>query len=217
MTGHPDLEERLTAAMRTAADAVTPPVGELVRGARARGVLRRRTRSRLTVGLAAGVGVVAAAGLAITPHLVGGPAATTPSAAVPSSVPGPAGTCAGMVQDGPLPSWAGAGFSNPQGGGTPYVVGVSGNIAAILFVPLSSPEAKDHANKVLWVSRADPGFHPLLIDATLAGTSTVVHRSLSGVGPSYVDLPKAGCWHLQLSWDDGQQHDSLDLVYSAPS
>jgi hypothetical protein len=221
MTSDVDFEGRLAELMQASAQAITPPVEHLVRAARQRGAAVRRRRARVVVGAAAGVGVVAAAGIAIAPrldHRSAGSASSvgtsSPSAASGAVAPG---SCAGMVRTGPLPSWASGGFGNPQAGGTPYVVGVSGKIAAILFVPLSSPEAKDHGNKVLWVSRADPGFHPLVIDATLAGTSAVVHRTLTGVGPSYVDLPKAGCWHLQLSWDGGRQHDSLDLVYSAPS
>jgi hypothetical protein len=33
-------------------------------------------------------------------------------------------------------------------------------------------------------------------------------------GPSIIDLPKPGCWHLTLQW--GENSDTLNLVYLAP-
>ena len=32
-------------------------------------------------------------------------------------------------------------------------------------------------------------------------------------GPSIVDMPQAGCWHLDLSW--GGRTDSIDLEWVA--
>ena len=123
-----------------------------------------------------------------------------------------------MVRHDALPTWANTGFSDPTGGGIPWVPGASGKIVAIEFVQLSAPEAKDHANKVLWVSRVpSTSATPLKILGTLDGTSQQYGMTVeSGPGPSYVNMPRAGCWHLALSWDEGRQTDSLDLVFSKP-
>jgi hypothetical protein len=119
-----------------------------------------------------------------------------------------------------LPEWAWAGFSNPESGGVPWVMGSQGNILGVLFgQPLSAPEAKDHSNKILWVTplEQDP-LAPLVVDAVKDGTTQVVRRTIeNGPGPSYLDLPTPGCWHLDLSWDGGKHRDSMNLVYSAPS
>jgi hypothetical protein len=87
-------------------------------------------------------------------------------------------------------------------------------MVAILFAnPLSAPPAKDHNNKILWVSTlpGDPAA-PFRIDAVLAGTDTRVRREVAPApGPSIVDLPKPGCWHVTLHW--GSNTDTIDLVY----
>jgi hypothetical protein len=100
----------------------------------------------------------------------------------------------------------------------PYVMGAGGTIVAILWgnrdylrvPPLASP-----ANKILWVSRlqVQPGA-PLMIRATLNGTDRSVTREvIGGPGPSYVNLPAAGCWTLNLSWSG--HRDQLELRYLA--
>jgi hypothetical protein len=107
-----------------------------------------------------------------------------------------------------LPAWARTGFSDPKPR-MPSVLADDGQIIAIVFGdPLSSPPAEDHANKILWVVREDAG--PLTIRATRAPGEepTVVEVE---TGPSYVDLPGTGCWHLDLSWPGHQ--DSLNLRY----
>ena len=128
------------------------------------------------------------------------------------------GACDAQVNHSVIPVWAHAGFSssNPR---VPYVLGRSGRIVAILFgYPLRSPVAPHRNNKILWVSRtpaATPtalwiraqrmeGRHPV--------GAAVEHVVRGGPGPSYVDVPKAGCWRLTLSW--AGRTDSLDLAYS---
>ncbi|XVQ84015.1 hypothetical protein ACQP2K_35140 [Microbispora siamensis] len=78
-----------------------------------------------------------------------------------------------------------------------------GDIIAVLFnyPPVASPEP-DISNKILWVSRLpQQPMRPLTIEAVLDGTTTSVVREIAGgPGPSSVNLPKAGCWHLTLSW-----------------
>jgi hypothetical protein len=91
----------------------------------------------------------------------------------------------------------------------PYVLGGDGGIIAIVFGdPLTSPPAPEHSNKILWVVREDAG--PLTIRATRSSDAepVVVHAT---TGPSIVDLPAPGCWHLELTW--GDHHDSMNLRY----
>jgi len=49
-----------------------------------------------------------------------------------------------------------------------------------------------------------------VITATLEGTSTSTTIDLhSAPGPSIVDMPMPGCWHLSLAW--GTHTDGIDL------
>ncbi|MGZ4597826.1 MAG: hypothetical protein ACXV3V_12960 [Actinomycetes bacterium] len=202
-----NFEEQLSTAMRASVERVPPPVPELVAGGLQRG-RRLRRRQRVWRGLAAAavVTLVVGAGAVATVQLRGGSTTTT----VPAD--GVAG-CRSVVQTGVLPVWARGGFSDPAPR-IAHVMGAKGDIVAILFAqPLSAPPAHDHNNKILWVSRVPqdtPG--PLTIDARLAGSSTRVRRAVDGgPGPSIIDLPRAGCWHLDLRW--GSNTDSLDVVY----
>jgi hypothetical protein len=120
----------------------------------------------------------------------------------------------GTVDRGVLPSWARTGFSNAEPK-VAHVTGAGGQITAILFGDrLSSPPAKDRSNKILWVSREPvQGVTDLRIRA--ADGADVVDRTVAGgPGPSTIDLPHPGCWHLTLSWAGRQ--DQLRLAYGAP-
>jgi hypothetical protein len=211
-----DLETQLGQAMRSVAESVRPPVEDLVRGGVQRGAALRHRRARYGVVLAGGVGVGAAAIVAFGPRLTPDNATPAPagsSSSAPLSVP-----CDRPVETGPLPDWASTGFSDPQAGGVPFVIGADGRIAAILFgQPLTVPEGKDRGNKILWVSRKESApLLPLEIDAQLGAAGETVHRTIAGgPGPSSLELPKAGCWHLSLTWDGGRQKDSMDLAYVA--
>jgi hypothetical protein len=127
-----------------------------------------------------------------------------------------------------LPEWARAGFSDPSPSGIPYVLGDRGSILGVIFGhPLTAPPpTTGRANKILWSSNpaADgPSGSPdsaasndLRIDARLAGTTEVVHREVpGGPGPSIIDLPRPGCWHLTLTW--AGHTDTLDLRYETRS
>ncbi|MFG2008470.1 hypothetical protein ACGFNF_05285 [Micromonospora sp. NPDC048868] len=126
--------------------------------------------------------------------------------------------CGSRVETGPLPDWADAGFSGSTR--MPHVLGARGEIVAVLFGhPLSRSRKHGTNNKILWVAR--PAATPpaattpdaLRITATLDGAGTRVTREVAGgPGPSIVDLPRAGCWHLELRWSG--RTDVLDLVYA---
>ncbi|NES31253.1 hypothetical protein GCE86_05875 [Micromonospora terminaliae] len=135
----------------------------------------------------------------------------TPAASAPTA-------CAARVEEGRLPDWADAGFSGDAR--APHVFGAKGEIVAVLFgQPLTVGRGEGPANKILWVARpaATPSPDPaapatLVITATLAGTTTRATRKVAGgPGPSIVDLPQAGCWHLDLRWSG--RTDTMDLVY----
>ncbi len=210
-------EEQLTALLQAATDDIDISIASPSCLA---GVGRRKLRRRRVVGA---VGVVAAVAAVVTGlSLADGakPDAVGPATGVTPTAEPPAG-CQVNVPSRVLPTWARTGFSDPQPR-APYVLGQRGDIIAILFgQPLTAPPAGDHNNKILWVSgpqidgtttTAPPD---LRIVATLAdGTETVTRTVAGGPGPSIVDLPRAGCWHLTLRWSG--HTDSLDLAYAAP-
>jgi hypothetical protein len=162
--------------------------------------------------------MIAAAALAAGCTSAGQSAASRSPAATPSSRQAAAsgGGCLAQPLVSPLPTWARAGFSDPAAP-HPHVLGADGDIVAILWAvrdPLHAPPLADRANKILWVSRLPVlPLSPLKIQATLAGTSLSVSREvIGGPGPSYVDLPAAGCWTLALSWSG--HTDQVKLRYA---
>ncbi|MCW6003584.1 hypothetical protein K1W54_03165 [Micromonospora sp. CPCC 205371] len=155
----------------------------------------------------------AAAVLLLAACDAGKPATQTTAAASAAARSLP--TCAAAVPTRVLPEWARAGFSDatPR---MPHVLGDRGDIAAIIFGnPLKQPPLPDRSNKILWVSRAplEPG-SPLEIEARLDGAGEPVSRKVTGgPGPSIIDLPEAGCWHLTLSWSG--HTDTMRLAYTS--
>ena len=108
---------------------------------RSGGVARLRGARRLTVWSMLCIGGIAALGVA--PRTSG------------HANPRLSRVCTPHARDSSLPSWARAGF-HPPTLAVPHVLGASGEIMAILFwkkPALVSPRARDHRNKILWVSR----------------------------------------------------------------
>jgi hypothetical protein len=101
-----------------------------------------------------------------------------------------------------LPAWARTGFRG-DGSGVPHVFSEHADLIAVLFdyPPVASADP-NVANKILWVSRLpQQPMQPLTVKAALDGAKISVVREITGgPGPSMVNLPKAGCWHLTLSW-----------------
>jgi hypothetical protein len=119
--------------------------------------------------------------------------------------------CGAGVDRGVLPKWARTGFSDPKPR-MPHVLGDNGRIVAIIFgEPLFAPPSPDRGNKILWVSHAPVRpLSDLRIRAERDGQ--VVNRVVrGGPGPSLIDLPEAGCWHMTLRWSG--RSDTLDLRY----
>jgi hypothetical protein len=153
--------------------------------------------------------VAAAAAVALAAGCTSDVPDDAPAAATPSASPRPTG-CAEPTM-APLPAWARAGFSGDAR--AVHVLGDRGDIVAVLFGhPLSQPPDARRSNKILWVSRepVEPG-DELVIDATSGGT-TAQRRVPGGPGPSIIDLPRAGCWELTLSWSGRQ--DTMRLRYA---
>lgn len=133
----------------------------------------------------------------------------TPS---PSATVDMASSCSFKLTKGALPVWARQGFSPPFNA-TPFVTSTRGDLIGVVFgYPLKSPRVKpnDGNNKVLWVSQEHAG--EMEVYAQRVGSSQVVHIGFVDIGPSIIDLPKPGCWHLTLNghgWTD-----TIDLAYN---
>jgi len=169
-------------------------------------------RYRLAISLAAtGVGFAALTACSAHPEQTPRPSQPPPTHAS-TSLTGGTSSCAGQPPVSPLPIWARAGFT-PADTAMPHVLGVSGNIVAILWATpnaLHAPALPDQANKILWVSKVSSG--PMTIRATLAGTtSTAIVQLPGGPGPSYVNMPTPGCWTMHLTW--AGHTDQLSLRY----
>lgn len=139
------------------------------------------------------------------------PATSPPS---PTDRPDLEDVCSYRLDKGNLPVWARSGFSPPYNS-YPFVTSKRGDTVGVLFgYPMTAPHdgQQDGRNKVLWVSKTGLS---MTVDAQLVGTSQVVRLGDVSVGPSYVDVPQPGCWHmtLHLSGDGSQWTDTLDIVY----
>jgi hypothetical protein len=185
---------------------------------------RRRQRRRWAVsGAAAAVLVLVGGAVAVaarSPESTSTPT-TNPSTSTPTSGQAQQADCVDRVPVEVLPAWARAGFSETWPHAA-YLLGDDGDIAAILFSqPLTSPPRKQVSNKILWVAYPDAkadatpvdGSTDLHILARLDGGSTAVARIVAGgPGPSIIDLPQPGCWHLSLQW--GPYADTMSLLYA---
>lgn len=204
-------DEQLYAAIRTAVRTDPPPVPDMVAGGLARGRSLRRRRG--VIGGAAVAAVVCVSGVVV--GVVAGVDEPDRTETATATDPGP---CRSDVRDDVIPPWARVGFSDPEPV-VPHVMGERGEIVAILFGrTLHSPPSQEVNNKILWVAQTVDFGGTLEIDAVRAGTTTHVSREVpGGPGPSTIDLPEPGCWHLELRWGDGaDQHDSMDLEYVRP-
>jgi hypothetical protein len=211
-----DLEDRLPAALSALAGQA-PHDDHLAGDVRRAG---RRRRLMMVGPITAAVAVCAVVGV------VWVSAARSPSRITDGANPVPGTTCQ-PLSTAPLPIWARAGFSG-DGSGVPWTLSAGGTVAAIVFGnPLNAPPSEDHNNKILWVVNGDVpvvvpstgsaggGSQNLIIKGHLEGTDvTTTIDTGAAPGPSIVDMPAAGCWHLDLSW--GGRSDSIDLKWSTP-
>jgi hypothetical protein len=135
-----------------------------------------------------------------------------------------AGGC-GMTQlfHGRLPAWTAPAFANSSPGPTPWPTAISqrGTVVAVVFgYPLRAGKPTTRLNKVLWIMKLPRRGSPLTIEARPVNASKPVIRSMfpadsspGEIYPSYVNVPRAGCWQLTLHW--AGHKDSIDLHYRA--
>jgi hypothetical protein len=155
-----------------------------------------------------------AAAAALLLAACGGSAATSTEAASAVDT-----TCVpAAIHTGAPPPWTAAAWSDSSPGfRLPYSLASGDAAAAFFFAPrLRAGHPSNPSNKVLWVVRFPRNGHPLEISARLAGTAPRAVRlsfpadSEPGeIYPSDVDLPKSGCWRLQLAW--GSHRASIDI------
>jgi hypothetical protein len=141
-----------------------------------------------------------------------GSAATNPATTAPA--PPTEATCSYRPSTAALPTWARSGFHPPYDGWK-YVTSKSGHMVGVLFgdpLHAGTPGPTEDQNKILWVAR-DPAVGPMTIDAQRVGSNERVQLGHVPIGPSYVNVPHAGCWHLTLHLSTGD--DSVDVVYGA--
>jgi hypothetical protein len=197
--------ERLLAAELAELDGAAPHDPDLA------ATVRRRARRQSATALAAGLAVVAVLGVgaavAVTRPDDRAPYGTSPAL--------PAYACE-PLRTGVLPEWARTGFSDPEPR-MPFRLTDSGALAAIVFAaPLTAPPRPDAGNKILWVVKDYPAELPaedFTFTARLSGSDRVVTGDLGRApGPSSVDVPEPGCWHLELRW--GTYADTIDLAYA---
>jgi len=148
------------------------------------------------------------------------PSAATPSPSATASAVAHAGGCGPTaVVQGAIPQWLddAGGHNNPLG--VPYAIAHPPLAAGFLFGdPLRAGHPENPANKILWVVRT-PRTGPLTIDGHPLGAATpMIHEILpdnSGPGeiyPSYVDVPAAGCWQLDLRWANSRAQVELGYI-----
>ena len=122
------------------------------------------------------------------------------------------------IHHGPPPAWTGDAFEPSTGGYVPpYSVSADAGAAAFFFAPtLRAGDPSNPANKVLWVVRYPRNGHPLKISGRYGGNAKLTAHSSwpadsspGAIYPSYVNLPKAGCWELTLRW--GTHRTRLDV------
>lgn len=138
--------------------------------------------------------------------------------AVPSA--GCGATSVGLSR---LPAWTAPAFSSSGSSApaVPWMQTAGGRAVGVVFANrLRAGQPEDPANKVLWIMRLPRNGSPLSIRATpLRARAPVVtaswpaNSSPGEIYPSYVNVPTAGCWHLQLRW--AGHTDSIDLRFLA--
>jgi hypothetical protein len=160
--------------------------------------------------------LTAAAAVTVTVALAGAPwhpAAATATAAG-ACVPAP-------IHRGAPPSWSAAAWSQSPGFKLPYALASGDSAAAFLWVRLRAGAPTNPANKVLWVVRYPRHGHPLRIlardgarPALIARSSWPADSSPGEIYPSYLNLPKPGCWQLTLRWGSHTAHLALTVAPS---
>ena len=135
--------------------------------------------------------------------------------------PAQAGACVSSpILRGAPPNWSRAAWSDSSPGfRLPYALASGDSAAAFLWVRLRAGNPSNPANKVLWVTRYPRNHSPLRISARWSRDPSIATHSLwpadsspGQIYPSYINLPKAGCWHLTLRWNGHVASINLDVA-----
>lgn len=192
-------------------------------GPRYRISVERRSGTTLAVLFVAAMTVATAACASVAPS-----ASLTPvsiaippssSAAAPSPVPTAGGCGETVVYAPPGPDSAGRGLdAQPWAPASPRSAGVLAYLWGQPPVFLHVDPPVGTSNKVLWDTRGDIGDHLEIVahlnsqpSPTLPVTFDVPATGYSF--PSLIDLPKPGCWHLDLR--TGSVSASIDLLVAS--
>lgn len=165
------------------------------------------------------------AGMAAAAALVFGACATTPaspaaspSPIAPSPTPPPgstfgppvAGGCGSTQVFGPPGPSQGPGVALAELPWAPAAPTSAGLTAYFFsadppFLTAGEPTASGRSNKVLWIAASPAGSelsitaHPLAAAAPIVRMTFPAATSPPGAFPSTIDLPSAGCWHLDIA------------------
>jgi hypothetical protein len=153
--------------------------------------------------------------------LVAGCSNTAPQATAPSSPsPSPANrmpSAAALVvaggcgfttaYRGGVPAWVDAAEDGNNPDFLPYVIADPPSAAFLWANPLRAGQPNNPSNKIFWVVGLPRHEAALQVTGHPAGASTPTIRvsfppdsSPGEIYPSIVDVPKPGCWYLDLSW-----------------
>jgi hypothetical protein len=177
----------------------------------------RRTIAKTVVTAALAVGV-----LALGARLPGSSSEAAARMGVRAAVSG-CGTT--RIVHGAVPAWTAPAFADGSSRRPPWPHAVSAlaNVVAVVFgYPLRAGHPTNPANKILWIMRQPRNGSPLTITAKpMHGSSGAVRSvwpadsSPGEIYPSYVNVPRPGCWKLSLRW--AGHTDSIELPYRPAS
>ena len=119
-----------------------------------------------------------------------------------------------------MPKWTAAAMQDSRGELGPFALSRHRNVVAYLFgYPLQAGRRSVGHNKVLWIMRLSRRGRPLQLTVRpLHASRPVVRETLPAdaspgeIYPSYVNVPKAGCWRVTLNW--AGHTDELALRYT---
>ena len=126
------------------------------------------------------------------------------------------------LHHGRPPGWTAAAWSDSSPGFTiPYALSAGDAAGAFFFAnPVRAGHPTNPANKILWIVRFPRNGNPLRITAHFGADPSLIVRASwpadsepGEIYPSYLDLPRPGCWSLTLAW--GKHRTSIDVRVSA--
>jgi hypothetical protein len=106
------------------------------------------------------------------------------------------------------------------GGGTPHIAAGDRVYGFFFTKQLLAGNPSNPHNKILWIVHDGSPTRTITVTATRRGTTATAHlvfRAVDRAGriyPSYVNLPAAGCWALELRWNGRSTSTAVQVVTS---